>query len=70
MELDLENTDVPIIYKKDLPDHKGAVEMGKALLKVFHDNTALTVLTAQDIVWVELPLAETVDGNVKVYQKW
>jgi putative RecB family exonuclease len=59
LELDLENTDVPMIFKKDLPDHKGAVEMGRGLLKVFHENIAQTVQTAQEIVGVELPLSAT-----------
>ena len=38
LELDLENSVVPVIFKKDLPDHKGAVEMGNAMLKVFHES--------------------------------
>ena len=38
LELDLEHTDVPVLFKKDLPDHKGAVEMGNAILKVFHET--------------------------------
>jgi len=59
LELDLEHTDVPVIFKKDLPDHRGAVEMGDAILKVFHENIAQTVQTAQEIIGVELPLTAT-----------
>ena len=33
--------------------------MGNAILKVFHENIAQTVQTAQEIVAVELPLAAT-----------
>ncbi len=54
LELDLENTDAPLIYKKDLPDRQSAVEMGKAMLKVFHENI---IQTAQEMVAVELPLS-------------
>lgn len=59
LELDLEHNDVPVIYKKDLPDHKGAMEMGNAMLKVFHENIAETVQSVQKIVGVELPLTAT-----------
>ena len=59
LELDLEHTDVPLIFKKDLSDHKAAIEMGNAILKVFHENIAQTVQTAQEIVAVELPLVAT-----------
>ena len=59
LELDLEHTDVPLIFKKDLSDHKAAVEMGNAILKVFYENIVQTVQTAQEIVAVELPLAAT-----------
>ena len=56
LELDLEHTDVPVLFKKDLPDHKGAVEMGNAILKVFHESIPQTV---QEIIDVELPLTAT-----------
>jgi putative RecB family exonuclease len=59
LDLDLENSVVPVIFKKDLPDHKGAVEMGNAMLKVFHESIAQIVETVQEIVAVELPLSAT-----------
>jgi putative RecB family exonuclease len=59
LELDLENSVVPVIFKKDLPDHKGAVEMGNAMLKVFHETIAQIVQNVQEIVAVELPLSAT-----------
>ena len=59
LELDLENSEVPVIFKKDLPDHKGAVEMGNAMLKVFHESIAQIVQNVQEIVAVELPLSAT-----------
>ena len=59
LELDLENSVVPVIFKKELPDHKGAVEMGNAMLKVFHENIPQTVQSIQEIVAVELPLSAT-----------
>jgi putative RecB family exonuclease len=65
LELDLENSVVPVIFKKDLPDHKGAVEMGNAMLKVFHESIAQIVQNVQKIVAVELPLSATLytDGG-------
>ncbi len=50
---------VPVIFKKEMPDHKGAVEMGNAMLKVFHESIAQIVQTVQEIVAVELPLSAT-----------
>jgi putative RecB family exonuclease len=54
--LDLENSDVPIIYKRDLPDRKAAIEMGKALLDVFYKGVCLS---ETEIIGVEFPLAAT-----------
>jgi putative RecB family exonuclease len=59
LELDLENSVVPVIFKKDLQDHKGAMEMGNAMLKVFHESIAQIVQNVQEIVAVELPLSAT-----------
>jgi len=56
LELDLENSDVPIIYKRDLPDRKAAIEMGKALLDVFYQSVCLS---ETEIIEVEFPLAAT-----------
>ena len=54
LSLDLDNTDVPIIYKKDMPDTAGAMAMGKAILKAFYESVDLTTM---EIVEVELPLS-------------
>ena len=59
LELDLDNTNVPIIYKKDAPDRKAAIELGKKMLSAFHENIAQTVHSVHEIVAVELPLAAT-----------
>lgn len=59
LELDLENSVVPVIFKKDLPDHKGAVEMGNAMLKVFHESIPQILQDVQEIIGVELPLSAT-----------
>ena len=58
LELDIENTSVPIIYKKDTPDRKAAMEMGNKMLSVFHD-AAQTIQSVHEIVDVELPLTAT-----------
>jgi len=59
LELDLDNTSVPIIYKKSMADRKAAIEMGKKMLSVFHDAIAQTVQSVHEIVDVELPLTAT-----------
>jgi len=56
LDLDLDNTDVPVIYKRDLPDRKAAIEMGKALLDVFYRGISLP---ETEIIEVEFPLAAT-----------
>ena len=58
LDLDLGNPEVPVIYKKDLPDLEGAVLMGKAMLKAFHE-TASQAIDEYEIVAVEIPLAAT-----------
>jgi putative RecB family exonuclease len=66
LDLEFEHIEVPVIFKKDLPDHKGAVAMGNAMLKVFHEAVPLMLESIQEIVGVELPLSAklyTEDGQ-------
>jgi putative RecB family exonuclease len=56
LDIDLSCTDIPVIYKKDLPDRSGAVAMGKAMLEAFYETVDLSGL---EIVDVELPLSAT-----------
>ena len=51
--LDLDSTQVPVIYKRDIPDRFGAIEMGRALLRVFYENNDLRNM---EIVGVEVPM--------------
>ncbi|PIU49854.1 MAG: hypothetical protein COS92_04250 [Desulfobacterales bacterium CG07_land_8_20_14_0_80_52_14] len=63
LSLELDETQIPIIYKKDLPDKMGAIEMGRSLLKVFHESIDVK---PHQILGVELPLMSTLyteDGN-------
>ena len=57
LDLDFEHAEVPIIFKKNMPDHKSAVVMGNTILKVFHESIAQIVQKVQEIVAVELPLS-------------
>ena len=59
LNLDLENATVPIVYKKGTPDRAATLEMGKALLEVFHESIVQTAQTVQQVVAVELPLSAT-----------
>ncbi len=52
-EGDFEKRDAPIIYKKETPNQKSAIETGKGLLKVFYENIDMTGF---EIVAIELPL--------------
>jgi len=54
--LEVDNTDIPIIYKKEAPDRKSLVQMGKALLKTFYESVDLN---GYQVVDVELPLSAT-----------
>jgi putative RecB family exonuclease len=56
LSLDLDHTDVPIIYKKDMSDRDGAMAMGKAVLKAFYESVDLSSF---EIVEVEMPLSAT-----------
>jgi len=56
LSLDLDNTDVPVIYKRDMPDRAAAIEMGKKMIETFHNSVDLADV---EIVGVELPLSAT-----------
>ena len=55
--LDLETNTFPLIFKKDLPDKVAAVEMGKAMLRVFHEAITQNFLKDHEVIDVELPLS-------------
>ena len=64
LELELNNTRMPVIYKKDTPNRKTTIEMGRAMLRAFYENTAIE---PDQIVDVELPLSArlyTDDGKL------
>jgi putative RecB family exonuclease len=54
LSLDLDHTDIPVIYKKEAPDRKSVVQLGKAMLKAFYENIDLNGF---EIVDVEIPLS-------------
>jgi len=53
LNADLDQRDIPIFYKKETPDRKSAIEMGKGLLKAFYEGIDLTGF---EIAGIELPL--------------
>ena len=53
MSLELEQETVPIIYKKEAPDTASAIELGKLLIKAFHEDVDLETYQVVD---VEMPL--------------
>ena len=54
LSFDLDHTDIPVIFKKDMPDRDGAMAMGKAILKAFYETVDLS---GMEVVDVELPLS-------------
>ncbi len=56
ISLEIDHSDIPIIYKREAPDRQGVIDMGKSLLKTFHENVDLN---GHEIVDVELPLSST-----------
>jgi len=54
LTLELDNYEVPVIFKNEAPDTDSAIQMGKALLKTFYDNIDIT---GMEIVDIELPLS-------------
>lgn len=60
--------EIPLLFKKEMPDIASAVFMGKALVKTFYEEVSLV---GYEIVGVELPLSATLfdmDGNPKDIQ--
>jgi putative RecB family exonuclease len=54
INLELDHTDIPIIYKKETPDRKSVLEMGRAMLKAFYESVDLTGF---EIVAIEVPMS-------------
>ena len=52
--LDLDQTKVPVIYKKDTPDKQATIDMGTAMLRAFYEQCTIR---PEQIVDVELPLS-------------
>ncbi len=54
ISLEIDHSDIPVIYKKEAPDKDSVIKMGKSLLKVFYESVDLT---GKEIVGIELPLS-------------
>ena len=53
LNADLDQRNIAIFYKKETPDRKSTIEMGKGLLKAFYEGIDLTGF---EIAGIELPL--------------
>jgi putative RecB family exonuclease len=53
LNADLNSRDIPILYKKETPDRKSTIEMGKGLLKAFYEGIDVIGF---EIAGIELPL--------------
>ena len=54
ISMELDHTEIPVLYKKETPDRESTIKMGKALLKAFYESIDLS---GMEIVAVELPLS-------------
>jgi len=54
LTLELDHTEVPIIFKKEAPDRDGAISLGKAMVEAFYKEIDLT---GYKVIGVELPLS-------------
>lgn len=51
--MELEKVEVPIIYKKETPDKESLINMGKSLIRTFHESVDLD---DAEVLEVEVPL--------------
>ena len=66
--LDIESSEVPVLFSKNMPDKDAALKMAKSMLEVFYGNVNLNGF---EVVDVELPLSSplyTVDGGTTDYR--
>ena len=54
ISLALDHTKIPVIYKKEAPDRKSLIKLGKAMLKAFYESVDLNGF---EVVDVEMPLS-------------
>jgi putative RecB family exonuclease len=54
ISLELDHTDIPVIFKKEAPDRKSVIQLGKSMLKAFYDSVDLRNF---EVVDVEVPLS-------------
>lgn len=54
LSLQIENSQIPVIFKKEAPDLSSLIEMGKRLVQTFYEDVDLT---GYEIVDIELPLS-------------
>jgi putative RecB family exonuclease len=54
LNLEMDRTDIPIVFKKETPDQDAVIEMGNAMLKAFHEGVDLTGF---EILEIERPLS-------------
>ena len=54
INLEMDRTDIPIVFKKETPDRDAVIDMGNAMLEVFHEKVNLTGF---EIVDIERPLS-------------
>ncbi|MBF0230978.1 MAG: PD-(D/E)XK nuclease family protein [Desulfamplus sp.] len=66
LTLDINNTEIPIIFSKTIADLNSAISMGKTMLNVFYDNFNLT----EEVVAVDLPLSAVLYDENKQHTEY
>lgn len=61
LSLDVSKQKIPVIYKKETPDLKSAIDLGCQLLEVFCNSVDLT---GMEIIGVEMPLSSMVTEDI------
>jgi putative RecB family exonuclease len=54
INLEMDRTDIPIVFKKETPDRDAVIDMGNAMLEAFHEGVNLSGF---EIVDIERPLS-------------
>jgi putative RecB family exonuclease len=54
INLEMDRTDIPIVFKKETPDRDAVIDMGNAMLEAFHEGVDLTGF---EILEIERPLS-------------
>jgi putative RecB family exonuclease len=62
INLEMDRTDIPIVFKKETPDRDAVIDMGNAMLEAFHENVNLAGFEVLEVEWPLSARLYTEDG--------